>query len=464
MQIFRSILRGGPKSSSQASGEWMVKSPVNPDQPMGKVVFCYSEIDQAVEEAGKTGGNEGAAQANVASFIHETLNALSGSKDLIYQWVVEETARTESDFEIEFAQMIRYLTSLIRELPSIQVHDPIGITAVIGSSIWPIFHSLQFSLANLLVGNPVIIKPAERTTTIVLRLFELLRRVSPEWVRVQVLVGDREVGRRLSCHQGVQLVIFQGSFEVGMRLKQDTLHQPGKEVLLFLGAKNPHLVLREPTSAEYDIFIQDAFLGAGQNCLSAPIFLVKHDYYKSFVHEIHERSKKFKIGGPGERAFMGPLGDPSHLDRYQKFIGISEREGAEIVMRGKPLGAPGKSCFMTPTLAAFEQMTPEEMKKSVSLQTEILAPLVSMIQFQEPDEAVSILDRLSYGHSCGIWAENALEWKSLGRGLQFGSIKLNGSLYALDPWKGVQARKKSGNYAKMGSGLFSQLTREKRIE
>jgi succinylglutamic semialdehyde dehydrogenase len=464
MQIFRSHLRGEPKPSSQVSGEWPVQSPVKPDQALGKVGFCYSEIDQAVEEAIKDGRPAGVFHTSGAGFIHETHRALMASKEVIYQWVADETGRTESDFEIEYVQTLLYLTSLTRELPSISVHDPIGVTAVIGSSIWPLFYSLQFALSNLWVGNPVILKPAERTTTTVLKFFELLRQVSPEWAKVQVLVGDREVGRRLSCHQGVQLVIFQGSFEVGMRVKQDTLHQPGKEVLLFLGAKNPHLVLREPNSADYDVLIQDAFLGAGQNCLSAPVILMKRDYFKAFIHEFHERSKKFKIGGPGEGAFMGPLGDPSHLDRYQKFIGISEREGAEIIMRGKTLGASGKGSFMTPTLAVFEKLTPEEMRKSVSLQTEILAPLVSIIQFQEAEEAIGILDRLSYGHSCGIWGDPASEWDLMGRRLQFGSIKWNGSLYSLDPWRGVQVRKKSGNYAKTGSGLFSQLTREKRIE
>ena len=99
---------------------------------------------------------------------------------------------------------------------------------------------------------------------------------------------------------------------------------------------------------------------------------------------------------------MGPMMDASTADRYLKFIGISEREGANILMRGKPLPLNPPGCFVTPTLALFEKRTPEEIRKSVSLQTEILAPHLSVIGFQDEEELLSLLQPLTYGRSISL--------------------------------------------------------------
>ena len=316
---------------------------------------------------------------------------------------------------------------------------------------------------NFLAGNTLVVKPAEKSTVTTLTLVEALREIA-ELKSIQVVVGDREVGRRVATHESVSTILFQGSFEVGMRVKQDALSQPGKEVLLYLGAKNPGVVFADAPADIEEKLLKDAFLGAGQHCRSLSVIFVEKPRLTSFVEKFHELSKIFKIGGPGSSAFMGPLIDGAMLDRYLKFIGISEREGAKIVMRGKPfINAAEKGHYVTPSIALFETLTPDQLRKSVSLQTEILSPHVSIIGFENEAELISLLAEMTHGKLASVWSEDFERAKRIAKQISAGEVILNQSVYGEDPYLTLQSRKRSGNHAVLGHGLFSQLVFKKEI-
>ncbi|NDF16299.1 aldehyde dehydrogenase, partial [bacterium] len=187
---------------------------------------------------------------------------------------------------------------------------------------------------------------------------------------------------------------------------------------------------------------------------------VRREHLDAFTASFHEKCKQFAIGGPGESAFMGPLPDPAVMDRYFKFIGISEREGASILMRGKPLSHKTGGNFVTPTLAVFEDFDEDRMRRSVSLQTEILAPHLSVIAYGDEEELVRILSRSTYGHSASIYGSPEIA-RTLGERLAYGRIGINRGLYGFDPLITARVGKRSGNHARLGWGLFSQLSRER---
>ena len=161
---------------------------------------------------------------------------------------------------------------------------------------------------------------------------------------------------------------------------------------------------------------------------------------------------------------MGPMMDASTADRYLKFIGISEREGANILMRGKPLPLNPPGCFVTPTLALFEKRTPEEIRKSVSLQTEILAPHLSVIGFQDEEELLSLLQPLTYGRSISLWSANPKRLSRLAMKLPFGQVLWNRSLLGSDPKETFQFRKRSGNNAVLGESLLFKFLHQRTIQ
>ncbi len=309
----------------------------------------------------------------------------------------------------------------------------------------------------------MILKPSEKTTLTCLKVVNLLRELSLEFQSVQVLLGDREVGRRLICHEQIQVVIFQGSFEVGMRVRQDTSSQPSKEVLLFLGAKNPSIVFEDAPDAVVEVLIQDAFGDAGQDCQSVSVIFVANCFLEKFTKNFHEQSKKFKIGAPEESPFMGPLIDASMMDRYFKFIGISEREGAEVLMRGKILERKEKGNFVTPSIVVFPKLLPDHVRKSVSLQTEILSPHVSIIGFESEAELLDLLSKLNHGRCLSLWTGSIDRAEKIASQLDYGSVLINAST-RLRGAISFQSKKRSGNHAISGVGLLTQLTTIKSVQ
>ena len=447
------------------SGEWKVYSPIQSGNLLASIQYHYSEIDTAIEGAIEERENlRKVAFSEKIKFLKKLWSVLDSNKKSILEKATFEQCRAPQDLEQEWSQLSRFFSALLTVAPQDEkIHEPRGVTAVLGSSVWPIFYSIQFFSLNYLAGNPVILKPSEKTSMTLLRLFKIIRNEIPELKSVQVLLGEKEMGRRLACHEQISTVIFQGSFEVGMRVKQDTLSQLSKKVLLFLGAKNPSVIFNDAPAAALETVMKDAFQGAGQDCQSTSVLLVQNGILNQFLPKLHGQAKEFKIGSE-EGYFMGPMFDSATVDRYLKFIGISEREGAEILMRGKPFEKNGKGSFVTPTLAYFEKQTPEQIRKSVSLQTEILGPHLSVIGFQDEAELLSLANAFSYGRSISLWSEDGARLEPLARELQYGQILFNQSLLSSDPWKSFQFRKRSGSNAVLGEDLLFKLLYLKTVQ
>lgn len=463
---FTSLLNRAPETSGIPSGEWRVYSPSQTDEEIGKCLYRYSDIELATSEAQssftllqKTSFDDRLTE------VVKAISILRSAKQMLFETSALELGRGLNDFETEWSQLERFFDSLEKGSTKPTSHAQArGTTTIIGSYVWPVFYSIQFSFLNFLAGNPAILKPSEKSTVTVLKLFGLLREKLEQFSSIQVLVGEREMGRRLACHESISTVIFQGSFEVGMRVKQDTLSQPGKQILLYLGAKNPFIIFKDSPKEVYETLLKDAFQGTGQNCQSASVAFVESSFIDEFTDRFHELSKQFKIGRPESGAFMGPLIDGAMLDRYLKFIGISEREGAEIIMRGKPLPGAGKGHFVTPTLVRFSSLSPEQMKKSVTLQTEILSPHLSIVGFDRREDLLLVLRQMNHGRNAAIWTEQIAQAKQLASLLEYGSVSINQSMLELDLSQTFQSRKRSGNHALLGQGLSNQLVFGKLIQ
>ena len=431
--------------------------PVSRIAPSVEVSFRYSDIDRALELArSQLVESRPLHGLELESFLTSTRECLVRNRDRWFPISAAESGRTLPDLEMEFSHCLRYLGGIGRaQNPGFRSR---GIAAVAASQTWPWLQALEFCISNLMVGNPVIFKPSERTVFTLHEFFLGLGKEVPAWKKVQFLPGDREFSRRLLCHEAVSLVLFQGSFETGMRVKQDTLSQPAKEVLLFLGAKNPVILDEVVPDPVLDRVIRDAFLGAGQNCRSASLLLVQEKGFESTLDRLHDRAKAFSIGTLEEGAWMGALQDPSQADRYLKFIGISEREGAEIRMRGKPLAVKPGGAHVTPTLAVFRELGVDALKKSVSLQTEIYGPHLSVVRYPDREALLALLGRVTYGRSCSFYGsvtDSTREWFS---GLPYGYGAFQSGLFDLDPLASGRVKKRSGNHAVSGLALPTLLS------
>lgn len=439
-----------------STSSWAQRDPTRPETVLARVGSSFAEIELAVRGSGV-----------VFSGSHDRVvfawEKIQSSRTELIGLLSIEQGRSREDVEREWTALERVVTVWIQggdeSNRGFSDREPRGCTVVLLSSSWPLFHSVQFMLAAWIGGNPVILKPSENASITVHRMVEKVRSSGPDFAAVQCLLGDREVGRRLACHEGVETVIFMGTFENGMRVRQDTLSRPAKEVLLHLGNKNV-TVLGETADDQgldqacADLMV-DVFSGAGQDCKSVSILFLPAHRCDSVVERIHGLSRVFKVGDPREGAWMGPLQDPSRLDRYLKFIGISEREGASVVMRGKPLPGSEKSWCVAPTLALYPELSAEDLKKSVVLQTEILAPMLSILPYRDPAHLLSLLASLNHAHTCSLRGGSLPDPVEI----PFSRVMRDAPVLSADPSVSIHYRKRNGNHALLGAEAPLQLMR-----
>jgi succinylglutamic semialdehyde dehydrogenase len=295
----------------------------------------------------------------------------------------------------------------------------------------------------LLTGNAVIFKPSEKTPLTGQLLAQCLHEAGLPRGVFSCLQGDRELSRRLVVHEGIDGVLFTGSYEVGLRIKQDTLTQHWKLLALEMGGKNPTIVF-DDASLDYSVreSLISSYITTGQRCSATSRILVQDAIYDRFVEKFHALAKGFKIGQPLTQPFMGPLIDQSSVDRYMKVIGIASREGFELLMRGKSL----RENYVTPTIALSEELTLDKVKKSYVLQNEIFGPFVTIERFSSSEKAIESANCNSYGLVASVFTQNQKRYEEVFSELNYGLINWNQATIGASsqlPFGGI---KKSGNH------------------
>jgi succinylglutamic semialdehyde dehydrogenase len=157
-----------------------------------------------------------------------------------------------------------------------------------------------------------------------------------------------------------------------------------------MGGKNPTIVWGD---ANLDVAIQEtlfsAYVTAGQRCSATSRVIVENKILEQFIEKFHERAKAFSIGHPLDNPFMGPLVESASMDRYMKFLGIAQREGAEIIMRGKALELEHQGNYVTPSICWVKDSSIAHTRKSVYQQTELFAPNVAILGVDTLEQAIA---------------------------------------------------------------------------
>lgn len=446
------------------SKEWLSLSPADRSDEIGRFRQSYQSVDEAV----------GAARAAFVSWRRQAANkraeyarkyqaALERRQPEIAEAIAREigkplweataeVAAARSKIDVTLAEGLKWISDF--EIPRTQEgvnavcrYRPLGVMAVIGPFNFPAHLPNGQWIPALLAGNTVVFKPSEKAPMTAQLLAECWAESGLPAGVFNLVQGDREVGRRLSAHEGVDGVLFTGSYESGLKIKQDTITQHWKLLALEMGGKNPAIVWDD---ANLDVAIEEclvgAFITAGQRCSATARILVHRSRASEFIERFHQRSKEFAIGHPLESPFMGPVVDAEALDRTMKFIGIAHREGHHIVMRGKALELEWQGNYVTPTIVRIKDQSVESARKSLFQQTEIFAPIVSVTEVQEIDEAIALANATQYGLVASVFCANKDTYERFWDGLQFGMINWNKSTVGASSRLPFGGTKKSGNH------------------
>jgi len=448
----------------EPNGDWLHRSPADYTDELGKFAYSYASIEAAV----------GAARAAFpawrrlpfserAGLLKRYQEALKKKEDELIEAISREAGKPLWESKTELAAMLGKIDVTINEgLRFVQNFEiekimenthgacqyrPLGVMAVIGPFNFPGHLPNGHIVPALLTGNTVVFKPSEKTPLTGQIMAECLHEAGFPRGVFNLIQGEKEVGRRLCVHEGVDGILFTGSYEVGTRIKQDTLQQHWKLLALEMGGKNPAIVWED---ADLDFAIHEtlvaAYVTAGQRCSATSRIIVHRSLVDRFVEKFHERAKSFSIGHPLDNPFMGPLVEQGAVDRYLKFIGVGVREGSELIMRGKVLELAQRGNYVTPSICRVQDSSVEAAKKSVYQQNELFAPNAAILTTDDLEHAIALSNCTQYGLVASVFSKDRAVYEKARDGLDFGLINWNKSTVGASSRLPFGGFKKSGNH------------------
>lgn len=284
------------------------------------------------------------------------------------------------------------------------VRSPIGVCGLITPWNFPMAIPAWKMMPALICGNTVVIKPAEDTPLSTVNLVNILKEAGLPPGVVNCVTGyGPEAGAPLAVHDGVPVISFTGSTEVGREVGHAGAEQ-FKHVCLEMGGKNVIMVMED---ANLDLAIDGALWGGfgttGQRCTASSRIVIHKDVYNEFVQRFVERARKLKVGnGLYPETQVGPLINEAQLIKVEQYVEIGIKEGARALCGATRLtgGEYDRGWFYAPTV--FSDCMPA-MRIS---QEEIFGPVVTLIPCSGLDEAIEIGNGVVYGLSSSIYTRN----------------------------------------------------------
>jgi len=283
-----------------------------------------------------------------------------------------------------------------RELPG---YGPLGVVGQIIPWNFPLLMLAWKVAPALATGNTVVLKPAEFTPLTALLFAELTAEAGLPPGVVNVVTGDGTTGAALVEHGNVDKIAFTGSTEVGRIIREATAGS-GKRLSLELGGKSPFVVFDD---ADLDSVVEgvvDAiWFNQGQVCCAGSRILVQENMAELLERKLRARMETLRMGDPLDKSVdMGAIVAPVQLERIRALVDQGRAEGATVWQPS--WSAPREGWFYPPTLCTDVQPA------GTLARVEIFGPVVAVMTFRTPDEAVALANDTRYGLAASIWSEN----------------------------------------------------------
>jgi len=345
--------------------------------------------------------------------------------------------------------------SELRDKFCMTVRRPIGVCGLITPWNFPIAIPAWKIMPALICGNPVVFKPASDTPLCAIKFVEILEKAGvPKGVINLVTGSGDQAGIPIVRHKNVRCISFTGSRETGLQIIKDA---GIKRVGLELGGKNGIIVLED---ADLRLAIDGVIWGGygttGQRCTAASRVIVQQSIKEKFERLLSERVSRLRLGsGLDKKTDVGPLINRKALEKTHFYTEIGLKEGAKLLCGGSPL--KGKGFFYHPTL--FTDAT-YDMRIS---QEEIFGPTVCIISVKNLDEAIEVMNSVSYGLSSSIYTSSMRSAFKAIEGIEAGLTYVNSSTIGSEahlPFGGV---KQTGNTREAGIEGINEFSEIKTV-
>jgi len=296
--------------------------------------------------------------------------------------------------------------------------EPYGVIGIISPWNYPFSIPATETLAALVAGNAVVLKPSEFTSLAALELRSLLHAAGVPEDAFQVIAGDGATGAAL-VHSPIDKLVFTGSVSTGKRIAMAAAERL-LPVVLELGGKDPMLVLDD---ANVDVAssaaVWGAFVNAGQACLSVERCYVHRSLYEEFLAACVEKTKKLRVGhGEDGQTDIGPLIHERQLQIVEAHVEDAKARGARILTGGARVPELGKN-FYRPTVLADVTHQMRIMRE------ETFGPVLPVMAFASDEEGVRLANDSEYGLAASVWTRDAQRGQRLARQIEAGTVMVN---------------------------------------
>jgi aldehyde dehydrogenase (NAD+) len=288
----------------------------------------------------------------------------------------------------------------------------------------------------LAAGNTVVLKPAETTPLTALLFCDVLRQAELPPGVVNIVTGDGRTGAELVAHPDVNKIAFTGSTEVGKAI-QRALAGTGKRLTLELGGKAANVVFDDaPLDQAVEGIVNGIYFNQGHVCCAGSRLFVQESIYEAVLSKLKRRMSTLRVGDPLDKnTDVGAINSKMQLDKITSLVQSGIDEGAEIYQ--PPCKLPERGYWFVPTVFT-------NVAQSYRIaQEEIFGPVLSVLTFRTPDEAVEKANNTPYGLSAGVWTEKGSRILAMAQKLKAGVVWAN-TYNRFDPTSPFGGYKESG--------------------
>ena len=408
-----------------------------------------------------------------ASLLFHVGDVLRERKFEFCAWLVFEVSKNWAEADADIAETIDFAeyyarealrlsrTELAVQMPGerdILTYIPLGVGAVIPPWNFPGAIMAGMTMASIVSGNTVILKPSSDSPTIAAKFVELLEECGmPEGVVNFCPGAGASFGNAVVAHPKTRYIAFTGSREVGLDInKSAATHAPGqiwiKRTILEMGGKDAIIV---DADADVDSAVegvaQAAFGFQGQKCSACSRAIVDERIYEIFLAKLKARVEKITVGDPAENANMGAVINEGSMKSILDYIEAGKKDG-RVITGGGTAQSAGEGYFLQPTVIA------DIPPKSRLEQEEVFGPLLAVIKSKNYDHALDIANDTEFGLTGAVYTKSREKIERAIREFHVGNLYINrkctGATVAAHPFGGFNM---SGTDSKSGGPDYLYL-------
>jgi aldehyde dehydrogenase (NAD+) len=312
---------------------------------------------------------------------------------------------------------------------------PLGVAGQIIPWNFPLLMLAWKVAPALAAGNTVVLKPAETTPLSALLFCDVLRQAELPPGVVNIVTGDGRAGAAL-VKSDVEKIAFTGSTEVGKAIQRE-LAGTDKKLTLELGGKAANVIFDDAALDQaVEGIVNGIYFNQGHVCCAGSRLLVQESIYEPVISKLKRRLATLRVGDPLDKnTDVGAINSRQQLEKIEELVRSGEEEGAEIYQ--PPCRLPEKGYWFVPTVFT-------NVAQSYRIaQEEIFGPVLSVLTFRTPEEAVEKANNTPYGLSAGVWTEKGSRILSMAQRLRAGVIWAN-TYNRFDPSSPFGGYKESG--------------------